>query len=98
MGYLDEEAPFEYMAEGIRAYLTDPNYLKTVAPDTAKRIRQFVNDHPQLRHIIQFNAVPSALGAGMIADELSQDRGERWWQWPAQILCLRSSGALAARQ
>ena len=55
----------------MRAYLTDPNYLKTVAPDTAKRIRQFVNDHPQLRHIIQFNAVPSALGAGMIADELS---------------------------
>ena len=37
-GYRGDEIPREYMAEAIRAYMTDPNYIKTVAPKTAARI------------------------------------------------------------
>ena len=44
------------MAEAIRAYMADPNYIKTVAPQTAARIRQYVNSEPRLNHVIQFNS------------------------------------------
>lgn len=44
------------MAEAIRAYLANPNYLKTVAPDVAARIRSSVNANPELSPHIQFNA------------------------------------------
>jgi hypothetical protein len=56
-GYSKKDAPFEYMAEAIRAYMADPNYLKTVAPKTAAAIREAVNSHPILSKIIQFNAL-----------------------------------------
>jgi hypothetical protein len=56
LGYDRENVPREYMAEAIRAYMTDPNYLKTVAPKTAAAIRAAVNAHPTLSKIIQFNA------------------------------------------
>lgn len=56
-GYSPADAPRELMAEAIRAYMTDPNYLKTVAPDVAARIRGGVNSHPELSPIIQFNGV-----------------------------------------
>ena len=58
----------ELIAEAIRAYLSDPNYIKTVAPKTAARIRQFVNDNPKLREIIQFNsfALPLVTGGGAL--------------------------------
>ena len=51
------------MAEAIRAYLADPNYLKTVAPKTAAAIREAVNSHPILSKIIQFNTMvgPAAM-------------------------------------
>ena len=55
-GYDSENVPREYMAEAIRAYMTDPNYFKTVAPKTAAAIRAKVNAHPTLSKIIQFNA------------------------------------------
>jgi hypothetical protein len=51
------------MAEAIRAYMADPNYLKTVAPKTAAAIRKAVNAHPFLSKVIQFNALPLAAGA-----------------------------------
>jgi hypothetical protein len=57
-GYKSADVPREQMAEAIRAYLADPNYLKTVAPDVAARIRESVNSHPELSKIIQFNAAP----------------------------------------
>jgi hypothetical protein len=57
LGYRDDEIPREFIAESIRAYMADPNYLKTVAPRTAAAIRAAVNDHPKLRDIIQFNAI-----------------------------------------
>lgn len=63
-GYSGEEVPRELIAESIRAYMTNPNYLKTVAPNVAARIRQFVNSHPQLSKIIQFNTMA---GAGVLA-------------------------------
>jgi len=47
----------EYMAEAIRVYMLDPNYLKTVAPETAAEIRHYVNTHSRLGKIIQFNSV-----------------------------------------
>lgn len=56
VGYSRAEEPGELMAEAIRAYMTDPNYLKTVAPKTAARIRAAVNTDPRLRKTIQFNA------------------------------------------
>ncbi len=49
------DARAELMAEAIHAYLQDPNYLKTVAPNVAARIRHAVNTNPNLNQIIQFN-------------------------------------------
>ena len=65
-GYSALDAPREKMAEAIRAYMVDPNYLKTVASKTAKRIRQWVNSHPELSKIIQFNTIAAGgvLGLG----------------------------------
>lgn len=49
------DAQAELMAEAIRAYLQNPNYLKTVAPNVAARIRAAVNTNHDLNQIIQFN-------------------------------------------
>ena len=45
--------------------MTNANYIKSVAPRTAKAIREFFNDHPVLSRIVQFNslvAVPVPAG------------------------------------
>jgi len=55
VGCLGWEADAELMAEAIRAYMQNPNYIKTVAPGVARRIRDFVNPNPRIRDIIQFN-------------------------------------------
>lgn len=65
-GYKGNDVPPEYMAEALRAYLTNPNYIKTVAPKTAARIRAYVNSNPRLNQTIQFNANTSPL-AGWLA-------------------------------
>ena len=63
MGYKKGiEADRELMAEAIRAYMANPNYMKTVAPKTAARIRAYVNEHKDLKHIIQFNSVVGTAG------------------------------------
>lgn len=54
-GYHGADARAELMAEAFRAYLQDPNYIKTVAPNVAARIRAAVNPNPSLNTIIQFN-------------------------------------------
>jgi hypothetical protein len=46
LGYRTSEVPRELIAEAIRAYMTDPNYLKTVAPKTAEAFRRSVNENP----------------------------------------------------
>jgi hypothetical protein len=56
-GYSDNDAPYERIAEGFRAYLTDPNYFKRVAPDSAATFRALVNSHPWLSKWIQLNSL-----------------------------------------
>lgn len=66
-GYNKFDAKGEYTAEAIRAYMQNPAWFKSVAPETAKRIRALVNDNPQIAKVIQFNslagiaALPGAL-------------------------------------
>jgi hypothetical protein len=59
---------YEYIVEAIRAYMADPNYLKTVAPKTAAAVREAVNSHPTLSKIIQFNALAALMGFGGLAE------------------------------
>jgi len=54
-GCFGADARAELMAEAIRVYMRNPNYLKTVAPNVAARIRAAVNPNPALNQIIQFN-------------------------------------------
>jgi len=54
-GFTGAAVAREYIAEAIRAYLTDPNYMKTVAPRTAAAIRAAVNPNPRVNTLIQFN-------------------------------------------
>src|ERR1041385_3378919 len=63
-GYARDNVPRELVAEAIRAYLTNPNYLKTVAPKTAAAIREAVNNNPRINRAIQFNTVLGAMAAG----------------------------------
>lgn len=65
--YEGADVPRELMAEAIRAYMTDPNYLKTVAPKTAAAIRKAVNTDPRLSPTIQFNT--GGLPAGVLSLE-----------------------------
>jgi len=57
-GYDAVDADRELWAEAIRAYMWDPNYIKTVAPDVAFMIRHHVNRNSSLRKTIQFNSAP----------------------------------------
>lgn len=62
-GYKGSEVDREYVAEAIRAYMTDPNYMKTVAPNTAAAIREAVNANPRIAGTLQFNSpMPYLLG------------------------------------
>jgi hypothetical protein len=61
-GYRGAEIDREYIAEALRAYMHDPNYVKTVAPKTAEAIRAAVNRNPRLSRSIQFNTL-GPLGA-----------------------------------
>jgi hypothetical protein len=91
--YDDEEVPRELMAEAIRAYATNPNHTKTVAPKTAAAIRRAVNEHPILSKIIHFNSIAAGLIAGAAAkggrsdDAQAESAGEQgpplarlWWE------------------
>ena len=73
-GYKGDDVEREYIAEAIRAYMADPNYLKTVAPKTAATIRKFVNDNPRLSKFIQFNSVAVPVGIGAMTGDSSDDR------------------------
>lgn len=66
-GYKGEKVKRELVAEGLRAYVTNPNYIKTVAPNVASRLREYVNTHPELSKIIQFNSLAAMGGAGALA-------------------------------
>lgn len=71
-GYRGDDVSREYMAEAIRAYMRDPNYIKTVAPKTAARIREYVNTNPNLNRVIQFNSAGGGLlGGGLLSQDFS---------------------------
>jgi hypothetical protein len=55
LGYRGDDIQRELMAEAIRASMINPNYIKTVAPRPAARIRASVNGNPRLNGTIQFN-------------------------------------------
>src|SRR6266702_3217623 len=73
-GYRGKNVSREYIAEAIRAYIADPNYLKTVAPKTAATIRKFVNDNPRLNKVIQFNSVAVPVGIDATNGDSNDDR------------------------
>jgi hypothetical protein len=82
--YSGADVDRELIAEAIRAYATDPNYLKTVAPQTAAAIRAAANANPRISRVLQFNTLAagaggmslSDLGFGGAADHSSQQRDE----------------------
>lgn len=77
-GYPPAMVDYELWAEAIRAYMTDPNYLKSVAPEVAAAIRAAVNTNPSLMSTIQFNGIAGGgLGVGLGAYGLSAASGER---------------------
>jgi hypothetical protein len=51
-----EEVTAELMAEALRAYLENPNYMKSRYPAVAARLRSYVNENPRLSPHIQLNA------------------------------------------
>lgn len=64
-GYKGSDVDREYVAEAIRAYMIDPNYMKTVAPNTAAAIRGAVNSNARIADTLQFNSLaPFLLTAG----------------------------------
>jgi len=52
--YQDERRG-ELFAEGVRAYLTDPNAMKAKYPLAAKYLRKFINTHPILKQYIHLS-------------------------------------------
>ncbi|WP_141690478.1 hypothetical protein [Ensifer sp. LC384] len=58
--------------------MTNPNTVKTMAPETAARIRPYVNDNPYLRNIIQFNGkiLPYAAPVGMGYQQFAKPNDE----------------------
>ena len=74
-GYRGDEVNPELVAEGLRAYMTNPNYFKTVAPRAAATIRKAVNESPSLKDAIQFNSLGAIglIGAGV----RSQDQDDQ---------------------
>lgn len=68
-GYKGEDVAREQMAEAIRAYMENPDYLKSVAPNVAVRIRKYVNSSPNLSKIIQFNSAAGAAYLGAEGEE-----------------------------
>lgn len=69
--YKGSDVQRELMAEAIRAYMTNPNYLKTVAPKTAAAIRKYVSEKSGLKDIIQFNSIA---GAGILGGALTEQQ------------------------
>jgi hypothetical protein len=65
-GYPDYAVPREKMAEAFRAYLTDANMIKTIAPKTAAALRK-LNRLPFFSKYLQFNGIPIGLIAGSTA-------------------------------
>ncbi len=70
-GYPPQEVNAELAAEGFRAYLTNPNWFKAVAPMAAARFRDAVNRNKHLKRVVQFNSLGAAglIGAGLAGQD-----------------------------
>jgi hypothetical protein len=75
-GYEGENINQELLVEGIRAYLTNPNYFKAAAPRSAAKIRAAVNKDRWLKRIIQVNSLGAAgvVGAGAAGSHGEDDQ------------------------
>ena len=71
-GYGSVDVGDELTAESVRAYMADPNYMKTVAPKVAAAIRKAVNGNPRLRDVIQFNSLAVPLLGSMAPSVLAR--------------------------
>lgn len=60
-GYYPHQVDAELVADAVRAYVSDPNYIKTDAPKVAAAIREAWNTNPELRKIVHFNSLLGAL-------------------------------------
>jgi hypothetical protein len=80
MNYVGDEIRDELMTEAIRTYMVNPNWIKTVAPRTAARIREWVAKNPELSKIIQFNSL-AAGSAGLALAGQSEDAEAREARW-----------------
>lgn len=74
LGYGKSSVKRELAAEAFRAYMTNPNYMKTHFPMIAARIRKFVNANPKLIKTIQFN---SLAGGALAIGAASAGRSEQ---------------------
>lgn len=74
--YTGDDIQRELMTEAIRTYTVNPNWIKSVAPRTAARIREWVNTHPQLSKIIQFNSLVAG-STGLALAGQSEDSDAR---------------------
>ena len=61
------------MAEAIRFYLLAPDWMRSHAPKTAKRIRDYVNENESLRAVIQFNSIAAAIGLPLMLRDNEDD-------------------------
>jgi hypothetical protein len=71
-GYPDYMVPREKAAEALRAYVSDPNMMKTVAPKTAAMLRKY-NSHPWFAKYLQLNGIPFGAAVGTSAAVTSQE-------------------------
>jgi hypothetical protein len=65
--YAVNKVNMELVAEGLRAYMSNPNYFKKVAPKAAAKFRAIVNENPHLKKVIQLNSLGAIglIGAGV---------------------------------
>ena len=92
-GYQLHDVHSELIVEGLRAYMTDPNYFKTVAPGAAAAIRNAINRHPRLSEIIQFNMAPLAVAGGSGAAAAALSAGDEAQAGPAAQAFRRQQAA-----
>ena len=68
----------ELAAEGLRAYLLSPNYMKTVAPKAAAYLRAVVNSNPRTMRVLQLNSLAGlALLGGWASGVPAQGEGDQ---------------------
>jgi hypothetical protein len=69
LGYSPWDELHEYLVESGRGYLMRPGWFKSVAPETARNLRQVVNTDPRLRRSLHLNSLAPTMvgGAGAAA-------------------------------